>query len=133
MENKGAKDIRFKPIDTKVRVGNRSYAVQLADGTGVVPAGKTTLLDVVLQGNAIGGKEHLSIENDFVMEVAEDHSKPPPNDLLPRPEPLLPVVEHHQASKSDPLPQVIYEGRNNILPDDPLERRIPMPNLYPGK
>ena len=132
VQNKGAKDIRFKPVDTKVRVGDRSYAVQLADSSGVVPAGQTTLLDVVLQGNSLGGKEHLSIENDFALEIAEDHSSPPPNDLLPPPQPLLPTVEYKHASRNDPPPQVFYEGRNVLMPEDPIDRVAPLPNLYPG-
>lgn len=132
VQNNGARDLRFKPVDTKVRVGDRSYAVQLADGTGLAPAGKGTLLDVVLQGNSIGGREHLSIENDFSLEIAEDHTPPPPNDLLPTPQPLVPTVEYKQASAGDPPPTVIYEGRNVILPDDPRDRSAPLPNLYPG-
>ncbi|MDB6138512.1 MAG: hypothetical protein JWO94_1584, partial [Verrucomicrobiaceae bacterium] len=133
VENKGAREVRFKPVDAKVRVGDRSYAVQLADGNGVAGPGRTTMLDVVLQGNATGGKEHLSIENDFSLELTEDHSPLPPNDLLPPPQPLLPVVESKHVSANDPPPQVIYEGRTVIPSDDPLDSKVPMPNLYPSK
>jgi len=135
VENKGSKEFRFKPVDTKVRVGDRAYAVQLADGNGIVPPGGTSLLDVVLQGNATGGKEFLSIENEFGLEIAADTSPPPPNDLLPPAQPLLPVVEYHPASRDDAPPKVFYDGSNAaaVMPDNPADRRGPLPNLYPGK
>lgn len=135
VQNKGAKAFRFKPVDTKVRVGNRAYAVQLADGNGIVPPGGTALLDVVLQGNATGGKEFLAIDNEFGLEIAEDTAPPAPNDLLPPPQPLLPVVEYHPKSRDELPPKVYYDGANAtaVLPDDPADRRGPLPNLYPGK
>ena len=133
LENKGAKAFRFNPTDTRVRVGDRSYPVQLADSTGIVEPGKTTLLDVVLQGNTLGGKEYLSLENDFRLELVEDtRTPPPPNDLLPPPQPLLPHVEMPaHASAQDPAPTVFYDGKV-ILPDSPDDRRAPLPNLYPN-
>lgn len=131
LETKGGKVYRFKPVDTQVRVGNRSYAVQLADSSGVVEPGKPTQLDVVLQGNALGGKEHLSVQNDFRIELVEDTtSGPPPNDLLPPPAPLLPTVESG-SGLSSAQPKVFYEGAVE-LPPSPEDRRGPLPNLYPG-
>lgn len=57
--------IEFDPQAVLVRVGDRDYPAQLVDGSGMVmPDGKAAL-QVVLQGNAEGGKEHLSIDNDF--------------------------------------------------------------------
>ena len=93
LENKSTKQIRFKPGDVRVRAGDASYTVQLADSSGLVSPGKKTMLDLVLQGNEGGGKEHISIDNDFRLEVPIDHSPPPPNDLLPPSNPLLPSLE----------------------------------------
>ena len=92
-----------------------------------------TALDVVVQGNATGGKEHLSIKNDFRLEVAEDTGPPPPNDVGPPPNPLLPAVQTPngllplpEASPPEPiiLPSTSTSGK---------EYRHPLPNLYPGK
>jgi hypothetical protein len=93
VENKTSRQVRFKPIDVRVRVGDASYTAQLADSSGVVLPGRTTLLDLVLQGNTSGGKEHLSILNDFRLEVPIDDGPPPPNDSLPPDNPLLPYIE----------------------------------------
>lgn len=130
LDNPSKKMFRFKPVDVQVRVGDRSYNVQLADSNGEVPAGGVTQLDVVLQGNALGGKEHLSIQNDFRLEIAEDStSGPPPNDLLPPPPPLLPTIEPQRSFSSAP-PEVYYEGTGAIMPENPADRRAPLPNLY---
>jgi hypothetical protein len=111
VENKTRRQVRFKPIDVRVRAGDASYTAQLADSSGIVLPGRTTMLDLVLQGNAAGGKEHLSILNDFRLEIPIDHDSPPPNDLLPPDNPLLPTIEkpsNGQIVTSDmllPLPQ----------------------------
>ncbi len=110
IENKTSRQARFKPIDVRVRAGDASYTAQLADSSGIVSPGKATMLDLVLQGNAAGGKEHLSIQNDFRLEVPVDNGSPPPNDLLPPDNPLLPIIEkpsNGQIISTDllPLPQ----------------------------
>ncbi|MCB1226029.1 MAG: hypothetical protein KDK99_09495 [Verrucomicrobiales bacterium] len=125
LKNEGEREFHYSPIDTKVRIGDRSYNVQLADGSGIAPAGSTTLLDVVLQGNAGGGREHLSIENDFRLEIAEA-SGFPPNDLLPPPQPLLPEAE--RGSRDVP-PIVIHQGSQS--PPDSTE--LPLPTYSSGK
>jgi hypothetical protein len=129
VENKGERERRFNPTDVKVRIADRTYPVQLADGKGVVAPGKTALLDLVLQGNVDGGKEHLSVSNDFRLEIAED-TTPPPDYLFPRTRPMTPIVEH---KPSEPEPQVIYNGNTTLMPEDPVDRRAPLPNLYSGK
>lgn len=129
--SKAAKEVRFKPADVKVRVGDRAYSVQLADSSGVIGPGKTTLLDLVLQGNEAGGKEYLALQNDFRIEVAADSSPPPPNDLVSNPPaPLFPSVE---TGPRDPVPEVYYEPGKTIMPEDPVDRRAPLPNFYSGK
>ena len=121
--NKSAREVRFNPGDVKVRMGERSYAVQLADSNGIVPPNKNTLLDVVIQGNEAGGKEHLSISNDFRMEVVESSTPQPPSDLLPPPNPLLPtIIEDPKAAPKSDL------GANS-----PEAKRLPLPHFYPDK
>jgi hypothetical protein len=124
LENRTKKQIRFKPGDVRVRAGDAAYAVQLADSSGVVAPGKITLLDLVLQGNMGGGKEHLSIQNDFRLEVPIDDSPPPPNDLLPPPNPLLPAMEMPNGKLVEP--EIMTPPTKGDLP-------LPLPNFYRGK
>lgn len=134
LDNKGNRLFRFKPSDVKVRAGDSAYSVQLADSSGIVRPGMATALDLVVQGNAIGGKEHLSIKNDFRLEVAEDTA--PPGDVGPPPNPLLPAVEAPNGGLI-PLPEA-SPPEPMLLPAVPAttsgkEFRHPLPNLYPGK
>ena len=57
--------IQYDPQGVLVRVGDRDYPAQLVDGSGWLLAGGKAALHVVMQGNADGGKDHVSIENDF--------------------------------------------------------------------
>lgn len=125
LATKGGRTVNFNPSDVKIRIGNAAYPVQLADSSGVVKPGKVTALDVVLQGNASGGKEHISINNDFRLEVAEASSPPPPNDLLPPPNPLLPHLEN--GSQLMPLP----ESQASATSSDGLY--LPLPGSIPSK
>ena len=104
----------------------------------MVQPGGAALLDLVLQGNAGGGQEHLSIRNDFKLEIPEDHGPPPPNDLLLPPNPLLPAIEV-APGRLLPLPEGEPGPMVVPLPVPPppatsgKEYRHPLPNLYPNK
>jgi hypothetical protein len=70
--NTSTNTFEFEPMGVKIRVGERSYPAQLADCSGVVMPNQKVPLDVVLQGNVGGGREYLSIKQDFRVEL------PPP-------------------------------------------------------
>lgn len=70
--NAGKSAFEFEPNGVKVRVGERSYNAQLVDCSGLVQPGEKVPLDVVLQGGPGGGREGLSINQDFRIEL------PPP-------------------------------------------------------
>lgn len=57
--------VEFDPQGVLVRVGDREYPTQLVDGSGWLLAGGKAALHVVMQGNTDGGKDHVSIDNDF--------------------------------------------------------------------
>lgn len=74
--NHGTKPYEFEPDGVKVRVGERSYNVQLVDSGGLVQAGEKAPLDLILQGGPGGGREGLSINQDFRIELPEPGRKP---------------------------------------------------------
>ncbi|MGV3660965.1 MAG: hypothetical protein ACO1TE_12320 [Prosthecobacter sp.] len=80
--NKGNEDYDFDPAGTHIRVGNRSYDAQLVDCAHTVPAGQRVAMDVILQGGPGGGREGLSIHQDFRVELPEPGRR---NLLLPDP------------------------------------------------
>lgn len=69
--NKGATDYDFDPAGTHIRVGNRSYDAQLVDCANTIPSGQRAAMDIILQGGPGGGREGLSINQDFRVELPE--------------------------------------------------------------
>ncbi len=67
--NTGAQPYEFEPNGVKIRVGERAYDPQLVDCSGLVQPGQKVPLDVVLQGGPSGGREGLSINQDFRIEL----------------------------------------------------------------
>ncbi|GEP42097.1 hypothetical protein [Brevifollis gellanilyticus] len=61
----------FEPDAVKIRVGERSYDVQLADSGHTINAGGSILMDLVTQGGPGGNREALSINQDFRIEMPE--------------------------------------------------------------
>ena len=78
--NAGDGAYEFEPNGVKVRVGERSYSPQVVDCTETVLAGQTVPMDIILQGGPGGGREGLSINQDFRIELPEPGRK---NLLLP--------------------------------------------------
>jgi len=70
VENLSDATYRFDPRAVAIRVGDRVYPAQLADANGSVGPFEKVAMDVVLMGNTAGGKEHLSVENDFRIELS---------------------------------------------------------------
>lgn len=69
--NGGTSHYEFEPEGVKIRVGERSYDVQLADSAHEITAGQSILMDLVLQGGPTGNREALSINQDFRVELPE--------------------------------------------------------------
>ncbi|TDU71439.1 hypothetical protein EI77_02563 [Prosthecobacter fusiformis] len=71
LTNAGTETYEFEPTAVKVRVGERSYDAQLVDCSGTVSPGQQVPLDLILQGGPGGGREGLSINQDFRIELPE--------------------------------------------------------------
>jgi hypothetical protein len=113
----------FNPSDVKVRIADRTYTVQLADSSGNVPPGQEVLLDVICQGDGTGSQEHLSIDNDFRLELSASTTPPSYSPML-EPNPLFPTVEEPAgATLIAPVPTAADMGS---------ESHIPLPNFYPS-
>ncbi len=70
----------FDPASVKIRVGERSYSPQVVDCADIVRPGEKAPMDIILQGGPGGGREGLSINQDFRIELPEPGRK---NLLLP--------------------------------------------------
>jgi hypothetical protein len=70
----------FEPSAVKIRVGERSYSTQVVDSADIVRPGEKAPMDIILQGGPGGGREGLSINQDFRIELPEPGRR---NLLLP--------------------------------------------------
>lgn len=71
LNNTGSTAYEFDPVDVRVRADERAYPAQLVDCSGIVRPNEKIAMDVVLQGGPGGGREHLSIDNDFRIDLPQ--------------------------------------------------------------
>lgn len=71
LNNTGGSRYEFDPVDIRVRADERAYPAQLVDCSGIVQPNEKIAMDIVLQGGPSGGREHLSIDNDFRIDLPQ--------------------------------------------------------------
>lgn len=69
LENRGTELRRYSPAHLGVRVAGVTFPVALTDAPGAVPAGRSTLITLVIVGSPEGGRGHLSLKNGFSIVV----------------------------------------------------------------
>jgi len=94
LRNKSDKEIRYRPDTFDVRIGNRLYHQSISDAPGVLPPSAESTVYFAVTGTPDGGRNELSLKNQFsilVTRVAPQPPLPPPN--------------------KEPLPTIPEEGR----------------------
>ena len=77
LRNKSDRDIRYLPESFCVRVGNRLYFQSISDAPGVLPACATSTAYFSVTGAPDGGRNELSLKNDFTVLVTRTSPLPP--------------------------------------------------------
>ena len=77
LKNKSGQEIRYLPESFCVRVGNRLYYQSISDAPGVLPAESASMVYFAVTGTPDGGRNELSLKNDFTVLVTRT-SPPPP-------------------------------------------------------
>jgi hypothetical protein len=77
LRNKSDKEIRYLPESFCVRVGNRLYYQSISDAPGVLPACAASTVYFAITGTPDGGRNELSLKNEFTVLVTRT-SPPPP-------------------------------------------------------
>ena len=77
LRNKSAKEIRYLPESFCVRVGNRLYYQSISDAPGVLPANAASTVYFAITGTPDGGRNELSLKNDFTVLVTRLAPSPP--------------------------------------------------------
>ncbi len=76
---KSDREIRYLPESFCVRAGNRLYFQSISDAPGVLPACAASMVYFAVSGTPDGGRNELSLKNDFTVLVTRT-SPPPPED-----------------------------------------------------
>ncbi len=77
LRNKSDRDIRYLPESFCVRVGNRLYHQSISDAPGFLPACATSTVYFAVTGAPDGGRNELSLKNDFTVLVTRTSPLPP--------------------------------------------------------
>jgi hypothetical protein len=77
LKNKSDREISYLPESFCVRVGNRLYYQSISDAPGVLPPCAASTVYFAITGTPDGGRNELSLKNDFTVLVTR-LSPPPP-------------------------------------------------------
>jgi len=86
LRNKSDREIRYRPDSFTVRAGSRLYYQSVSDAPGVLPPRAASTVYVAITGTPDGGRNELSLKNEFSVLVTR--VAPPP--ALPEPSPASP-------------------------------------------
>lgn len=89
LRNKSEKEIRYLPESFCVRVGNRLYYQSISDAPGVLPPCAASTVYFAITGTPDGGRNELSLKNEF--KVLVTRLSPPPPVVTVTNTPVLPV------------------------------------------
>ncbi|MBX3732846.1 MAG: hypothetical protein KF791_09650 [Verrucomicrobiae bacterium] len=78
LRNKSDLEIRYQPGSFAVRVGDRLYPQSISDAPGVLPARSETTVYFAVTGTPDGGRNELSLKNEFTVLVSRLSPAPPP-------------------------------------------------------
>jgi hypothetical protein len=78
LKNKSDKEIRYLPESFCVRVGNRLYYQSIGDAPGVLPPQSASTVYFGITGTPDGGRNELSLKNEFAVLVTRLSPPPPP-------------------------------------------------------
>ena len=76
LRNKSDREILYRPESFTVRVGNRLYYQSISDAPGVLPARASSTVYFAITGTPDGGRNELSLKNDFTVLVNRLISQP---------------------------------------------------------
>jgi hypothetical protein len=77
LKNKSDHEIRYLPESFCVRVGNRLYYQSISDAPGVLPPNSASMVYFGITGTPDGGRNELSLKNDFSVLVTRLSPVPP--------------------------------------------------------
>jgi hypothetical protein len=90
LRNKSDQEIRYRPESFTLRVGNRLYYQSVSDAPGVLPPKSQSTVYFAVTGTPDGGRNELSLKNEFSVLVTRLAAPLPPSNPSPNPSPARP-------------------------------------------
>ncbi len=78
LKNKSEKEIRYLPESFSARIGNRLYYQSISDASGILPPKSASIVYFAITGTPDGGRNELSLKNEFSILVTRLSPPPPP-------------------------------------------------------
>jgi len=78
LRNKTKKEIDYYPHEFSVRIGEQVYSQSISDASGVMPPTSDSVAYLAITGTPTGGRNDLSIKNEFTILVSRPLPKEPP-------------------------------------------------------
>jgi hypothetical protein len=83
LKNKTERELRFAPNGFALRVGERTYPQSISDASGVVPPKGELPAYFAVTGTPNGGRNDISLKNDFFVILEAKPVEPPANETPP--------------------------------------------------
>jgi hypothetical protein len=83
LRNKSDREIRYRPDSFTVRAGSRLYYPSVSDAPGVLPPRAASTVYVAITGTPDGGRNELSLKNEFSVLVTRVTPQPALPELSP--------------------------------------------------
>lgn len=103
LRNKSDREIRYLPESFCVRVGNRLYFQSISDSPGVLPSRSSSIVYFAVTGTPDGGRNELSLKNNFTVLVTRTSPPPPPQSqsagMTPEGEALVRDILHRSIAE----------------------------------
>lgn len=120
LRNKSEHPIRYLPESFCVRVGNRFYHQSISDAPGLLPPHAASTVYFAITGTPDGGRNELSLKNEFSVLVSRLPSSPPsaattpsaPPPPAPLPQQAAEMTPEQEARARETLRQAIDELDN---------------------
>jgi hypothetical protein len=80
MKNRLDEPIHYRPDSLALRVGNRIYHQSISDATGLMPPMSDLTAYFAITGTPDGGRNEISLENDFAVLISRIPATPEPGD-----------------------------------------------------
>lgn len=124
LRNKSEHPIRYLPESFCVRVGNRLYYQSISDAPGTLPPQAASTVYFAITGTPDGGRNELSLKDEFSALVSRLPSPPPiaatspsaPPPPTPEPSELIAMTPEQEARARQVLRRAIEDLENTNAP-----------------